>query len=151
KMVEAPVFHVNGDDPEACVMVASIAHEYRQRYRKDVVIDLVCFRRLGHNEQDEPFVTQPLMHKKIAQHPGTRKLYADKLEAEGGIKAGGGHEPVAHVRATLDAGKSTNPRILYGLKPALAIDWAPYMGVGWREPATTSVPLAKLKQYAGRL
>ncbi len=151
KMVEAPVFHVNGDDPEACVMVAAIALDYRQRYRKDVVIDLVCFRRLGHNEQDEPFVTQPLMYKKIAQHPGTRKLYADKLEAEGVIQAGGGDELVAQVRATLDAGKSTNPKILYGLKPALAIDWAPYMGVGWREPAATAVPLAKLKQYAARL
>ena len=151
KMVEAPVFHVNGDDPEACVMVAAVALDYRQRYRKDVVIDLVCFRRLGHNEQDEPFVTQPLMYKKIAQHPGTRKLYADKLEAEGVVKPGTGDELVAQVRATLDAGKSTNPKILYGLKPALAIDWAPYIGIGWREPATTSAPLAKLKQYAARL
>ena len=151
KMVEAPVFHVNGDDPEACVMVAAIALDYRQRYRKDVVIDLVCFRRLGHNEQDEPFVTQPLMYKKIAQHPGTRKLYADKLEAQGVIAAGRADELVAAVRAALDAGKGTNPKILYGLKPALAIDWAPYIGVDWRAPATTSVPLAKLKQYAGRL
>ena len=151
KMVEAPVFHVNGDDPEACVMVATIALDYRQRYRKDVVIDLVCFRRLGHNEQDEPFVTQPLMYKKIAQHPGTRKLYADKLEAEGVIAAGAADEMVTGVRTALDAGKGTNAKILYGLKPALAIDWAPYMGVDWRAPATTSVPLAKLKQYAGRL
>ncbi|HEX4858803.1 MAG TPA: thiamine pyrophosphate-dependent enzyme, partial [Usitatibacteraceae bacterium] len=87
KMIEAPVFHVNGDDPEACVMVAQIALDYRAKYHKDVVIDLVCFRRLGHNEQDEPFVTQPLMYKKIAQHPGTRKLYAEKLEKEGVIPA----------------------------------------------------------------
>jgi 2-oxoglutarate dehydrogenase E1 component len=151
KMVEAPVFHVNGDDPEACVMVAAIAHEFRQRYRKDVVIDLVCFRRLGHNEQDEPFVTQPLMYKKIAQHPGTRKLYADKLEAEGVVASGQADEMVAAVRAALDAGKGTNPKILYGLKPALAVDWAPYIGVSWREPAATSVPPTKLKQYAARL
>src|SRR6185312_15859296 len=134
KMVEAPVFHVNGDDPEACVMVAAVALEYRQRYHKDVVVDLVCFRRLGHNEQDEPFVTQPLMYKKIAQHPGTRKIYADKLEAEGVIKAGHADELVTSVRAALDAGKGTNPKILYGLKPALAIDWAPYMGIDWRHP-----------------
>src|SRR4029079_13425070 len=90
KMVEAPVFQVNGDDPEAVVMVARIALDYRSTFHKDVVIDLVCFRRLGHNEQDEPFVTQPLMYKKIAQHPGTRKLYADKLEKEGVIAAGDG-------------------------------------------------------------
>ncbi|MEO5677575.1 MAG: 2-oxoglutarate dehydrogenase E1 component [Usitatibacter sp.] len=151
KMVEAPVFHVNGDDPEACVFVAAIAEEYRHQFHKDVVIDLVCFRRLGHNEQDEPFVTQPLMYKKIAQHPGTRKLFADKLEKGGVIAAGFADELVTSVRTALDAGKGTNPRILYGLKPALAIDWAPYIGVDWRQSADTAVPLAKLKQLAGRL
>jgi 2-oxoglutarate dehydrogenase E1 component len=151
KMIEAPVFHVNGDDPEACVMVAAIALEYRRKYHRDVVVDLVCFRRLGHNEQDEPFVTQPLMYKKIAQHPGTRKLYAEKLEREGVIAQGYGDELVTSVRAALDAGKGTNPKILYGLKPALAIDWAPFIGVDWRQPAETAVPLAKLKQLAARL
>ena len=151
KMIEAPVFHVNGDDPEACVFVAAIAEEYRRTFHKDVVIDLVCFRRLGHNEQDEPFVTQPLMYKKIAQHPGTRKLYADKLEREGVIKAGQAEDIVTSIRAALDAGKGTNPRILYGLKPALAIDWAPYMNVKWRHPAETAVPLPKLKDLAKRL
>ncbi|MGE5615828.1 MAG: thiamine pyrophosphate-dependent enzyme, partial [Bacillota bacterium] len=94
KMIEAPVFHVNGDDPEAVVMVARIALDYRMQFHKDVVIDLVCFRRLGHNEQDEPFVTQPLMYKKIAQHPGTRKLYAEKLEKEGVVAAGHADELV---------------------------------------------------------
>ncbi|HSN21412.1 MAG TPA: 2-oxoglutarate dehydrogenase E1 component [Usitatibacter sp.] len=151
KMIEAPVFHVNGDDPEACVMVAAIALEFRRRFRKDVVVDLVCFRRLGHNEQDEPFVTQPLMYKKIAQHAGTRKLYADKLEREGVVAPGYADELVTSVRAALDAGKGTNPKILYGLKPALAIDWAPFIGVDWRHPAETAVPLAKLKHYAARL
>ncbi len=151
KMIEAPVFHVNGDDPEACVFVSAIAEEYRRTFRKDVVVDLVCFRRLGHNEQDEPFVTQPLMYKKIAQHPGTRKLYADKLEREGVVKAGFGDELVTSVRAALDAGKGTNPKILYGLKPALAIDWAPYIGVDWRQPAETAVALPKLKELARRL
>ncbi len=151
KMIEAPVFHVNGDDPEACVFVSAIAEEYRRTFQKDVVVDLVCFRRLGHNEQDEPFVTQPLMYKKIAQHPGTRKLYADKLEKEGAVKAGYGDELVTSVRAALDAGKGTNPKILYGLKPALAIDWAPYMGVDWRQPAETAVALPKLKELAKRL
>jgi 2-oxoglutarate dehydrogenase E1 component len=151
KMIEAPVFHVNGDDPEACVFVAAIAEEYRHKFHKDVVVDLVCFRRLGHNEQDEPFVTQPLMYKKIAQHPGTRKLYADKLEKEGVITNGYAGELVTSVRAALDAGKGTNPKILYGLKSALQIDWAPYIGVDWRQPAETALPLAKLKELARRL
>ncbi|MEP7070623.1 MAG: 2-oxoglutarate dehydrogenase E1 component, partial [Usitatibacter sp.] len=151
KMIEAPVFHVNGDDPEACVFVSAIAEEYRRAFHKDVVVDLVCFRRLGHNEQDEPFVTQPLMYKKIAQHPGTRKLYADRLEKEGVVKAGYGDELVTSVRAALDAGKGTNPKILYGLKPALAIDWAPYIGVDWRQAAETAVALPRLKELAKRL
>jgi 2-oxoglutarate dehydrogenase E1 component len=150
-MIEAPVFHVNGDDPEAAVFVSAIAEEYRRTFRKDVVVDLVCFRRLGHNEQDEPFVTQPLMYKKIAQHPGTRKLYADKLEKDGVVPAGFGDELVTSVRAALDAGKPTNPKILYGLKSALAIDWAPYMGIDWRHPAETAVALPKLKELAKRL
>jgi 2-oxoglutarate dehydrogenase E1 component len=75
KMVEAPVLHVNGDDPEAVVLCTQLAMDYRQQFRKDVVVDIVCFRKLGHNEQDTPSLTQPLMYKKIGQHPGTRKLY----------------------------------------------------------------------------
>jgi 2-oxoglutarate dehydrogenase E1 component len=81
KMVEAPIFHVNGDDPEAVVRRRELALEFRMQFKKDVVVDLVCYRKLGHNEQDEPMVTQPLMYKKINAHPGTRKLYAERLEA----------------------------------------------------------------------
>ncbi|HRE12973.1 MAG TPA: 2-oxoglutarate dehydrogenase E1 component [Usitatibacteraceae bacterium] len=151
KMIEAPVFHVNGDDPEAVAMVAKIALDYRMKFKKDVVVDLVCFRRLGHNEQDEPFVTQPLMYKKIAQHPGTRKLYADRLLKEGVIPEGFAEELVTSVRAKLDEGKPLNPKILYGLKHSLAVDWAPYMGIEWRRAANTSVPADRLKQLAARL
>ncbi|MBP9062410.1 MAG: 2-oxoglutarate dehydrogenase E1 component, partial [Aquabacterium sp.] len=83
KGVESPVLHVNGDDPEAVVFAVQLALDYRMAYRKDVVLDIICFRKLGHNEQDTPSLTQPLMYKKIAAHPGTRKLYADKLAAQG--------------------------------------------------------------------
>ena len=137
KMIEAPVFHVNGDDPEAVLYVAETALDYRMKFGKDVVVDIVCFRRLGHNEQDEPLVTQPLMYKKIASHPGTRKLYADKLVADGTVAA---HEPedmIKNYRAAMDAGQNTNPAILYGIKPALAVDWAPYFKIDWRHPADT--------------
>jgi 2-oxoglutarate dehydrogenase E1 component len=151
KMIEAPVFHVNGDDPEAVVFVAKAALDFRMQFHKDVVIDIVCFRRLGHNEQDEPFVTQPLMYKRIAQHPGTRKLYADRLEKEGVIGAGAGDEMVTATRAALDAGKPTNAKIRYGLKPALAVDWAPYIGVDWRQDAKTAVPMDRLHALAKRL
>ena len=87
KMIEAPVFHVNGDDPEAVVFVTQLAMDYRQQFNLDVVVDIVCFRRLGHNEQDTPAVTQPLMYKKIGGHPGTRKVYAEKLVTQGTIAA----------------------------------------------------------------
>ena len=103
KMVEAPIFHVNGDDPEAVLFVTQLALDFRQTFHKDVVIDIVCFRKLGHNEQDEPAVTQPLMYKKIAQHPGTRKLYADKLVAQNVIarsRAGEADQDVPRRRST---------------------------------------------------
>jgi 2-oxoglutarate dehydrogenase E1 component len=88
KMLEVPIFHVNGDDPEAVCLVTEIALDYRMTFHKDVVVDLVCYRRLGHNEQDEPMVTQPLMYKTIAKLPTTRQLYADRLTQEGVIPAG---------------------------------------------------------------
>jgi len=85
KMVHAPALHVNGDDPEAVAYVASLALEYRQKFRKDVVIDLVCYRRWGHNETDEPSYTQPLMYARIKSHPSAASLYGDKLVREGTV------------------------------------------------------------------
>ena len=104
-MVEAPIFHVNGDDPEAVLYVTQLALDYRQTFHKDVVIDIVCFRKLGHNEQDEPFVTQPLMYKKIGQHQGTRRLYAEKLVSQGVIGADAPDAMIKQFRAALDAGQ----------------------------------------------
>ena len=82
-MIEAPVLHVNGDDPESVVLATQMALDYRQAFKRDVVIDIICFRKLGHNEQDTPAMTQPLMYKKIDKHPGTRKLFAERLESQG--------------------------------------------------------------------
>ena len=90
KIVQAPIFHVNGDDPEAVVHVARIATEFRQQFKKDVVIDMFCYRRYGHNEGDEPAFTQPLMYRTIAKHPTTRAIYAERLTEEGAIGAGEG-------------------------------------------------------------
>ena len=102
KMIEAPVLHVNGDDPEAVVLATQLALEFRMEFQKDVVVDIICFRKLGHNEQDTPALTQPLMYKKIAQHPGTRKLYADALEREGVLKPGEADAMIAAYRAAMD-------------------------------------------------
>jgi 2-oxoglutarate dehydrogenase E1 component len=145
KMAEAPIFHVNGDDPEVCLLAVELALEYRQQFHRDVFIDLVCFRRLGHNEADEPMVTQPLMYKKIAKHPGTRRLYADRLEQEGVIKAGDADAMIAAYRAAMDKGHHTNSTILSNYKRPYAVDWTRYRGKHWTEPCDTRVPLKTLK------
>ncbi len=151
KSIEAPVFHVNGDDPEACILVTQIALDYRMTFRKDVVIDMVCYRRLGHNEQDEPLVTQPLMYKKIAQHPGTRKLYAEKLTAENVIGANDGDDLVKNYRVDMDAGHNPDKSILHGHTPPFQVNWGPYQKVDWTRAAKTAVPLKELKRLSDKL
>ncbi len=152
KMIEAPIFHVNGDDPEAVVMVTEVALDFRMRFQKDVVIDMVCFRRLGHNEQDEPMVTQPQMYKVISQHPGTRRLYADRLLNEGVIQAGEAEQMVQAYRDDMDAGRNPNKTILYDYKPQRAVDWAPFLKESrWQQKVKTGLPMMELKQLAGRL
>jgi 2-oxoglutarate dehydrogenase E1 component len=151
KMIEAPVLHVNGDDPEAVVFAAQIALDYRLEFRKDIVVDIVCYRKLGHNEQDTPALTQPLMYKKIAQHPGTRKLYADKLAAQGVIEPEQGEEMVKAFRDAMDAGKHTVDPVISNYKSKYAVDWLPFLNRKWTDAADTAVPLAELKRLAGRI
>ncbi|MEP7073786.1 MAG: thiamine pyrophosphate-dependent enzyme, partial [Nitrosospira sp.] len=149
KMIEAPIFHVNGDDPEAVVMVTEIALDFRMKFHKDVVIDMVCFRTLGHNEQDEPMVTQPLMYKIIANHPGTRKLYANKLETEGVISAGEAELMAKAYRDDMDAGRNPNKTILYGYKSPDAVDWTPFLkDRKWDVKVKTGLPVAELRNLA---
>jgi 2-oxoglutarate dehydrogenase E1 component len=150
KMVEAPVLHVNGDDPEAVVLASQLALEYRMKFRADVVVDITCFRKLGHNEQDTPSLTQPLMYKKIGVHPGTRKLYADKLAAQG-LGDGLGDEMVRTIRAALDAGKHTDDPVLSNFKSKFAVDWAPFLGKKWTDSADTAIPLAEWKRLAEKI
>src|SRR5712671_2973006 len=148
KMVEAPIFHVNGDDPEAVLFVTQLALDFRNKFHKDVVIDIVCFRKLGHNEQDEPAVTQPLMYKKIAQHPGTRKLYADKLIAQGVVAPEVPEDMIKRYREMLDAGQQTVSPVLSNFKSKFAVDWAPFLSSKWTDAADTHVPLAELQRLA---
>src|SRR5438094_423538 len=148
KMVEAPIFHVNGDDPEAVLFVTQLALDFRAKFHKDVVIDIVCFRKLGHNEQDEPFITQPLMYKKISQHPGTRKLYADKLVTQAVVSAEEPEAMIKRYRDTLDAGQQTVSPVLSNFKSKFAVDWAPFLNSKWTDAADTHVPLAELQRLA---
>jgi 2-oxoglutarate dehydrogenase E1 component len=151
KMVEAPIFHVNGDDPEAVLFVTQLALDFRQQFHKDVVIDIVCFRKLGHNEQDEPFITQPLMYKKITQHPGTRKLYADRLVTQGVVASEEPEAMIKHYRETLDAGQQTVSPVLSNFKSKFAVDWAPFLNSKWTDAADTHVPLPELQRMAERV
>ncbi|TXG02232.1 2-oxoglutarate dehydrogenase E1 component [Massilia arenae] len=151
KMIEAPVLHVNADDPEAVVLASQIALDYRAEFGKDVVVDIICYRKLGHNEQDTPALTQPLMYKKIAKHPGTRKLYAEKLAAQGTIEADGGDKLVAAFRDAMDAGKHTVDPVLTNFKGKYAVDWAPFLNKKWTDAADTAVPITELKRLAERI
>jgi 2-oxoglutarate dehydrogenase E1 component len=150
KMIESPVLHVNGDDPEAVVLATQLALEFRLEFRKDVVVDIICFRKLGHNEQDTPSLTQPLMYKKIAQHPGTRRLYADKLAAQG-LGETLGDDMVKAYRAALDEGKNTEDIVLTNFKSKFAVDWAPYLGNKWTDAGDTSIPMAEWKRLSQKI
>lgn len=152
KMIEAPVFHVNGDDPEAVMMITELALDFRMEFHKDVVIDMVCYRRLGHNEQDDPMVTQPKMYQIISKHPGTRQLYAEKLEAEGVIKPGEADAMVQSYRDAMDAGINPNKKIRYNYKSPMTVNWLAYKkDTHWNDPVKTGIALDVLKQLADRL
>ncbi|TAN72274.1 MAG: 2-oxoglutarate dehydrogenase E1 component, partial [Gallionella sp.] len=152
KMIDAPIFHVNADDPEAVLLVTEIALDYRMQFNKDVVIDLVCFRKLGHNEQDEPLVTQPFMYRFIRKHPGTRALYAQRLAEQGVIRADEADAMIAAYRKAMDEGRnSIHPALEKnnGHKRKGDVDWTPFRGgTPWDVPVNTAVPLERLQQLA---
>ncbi|MEO6853747.1 MAG: 2-oxoglutarate dehydrogenase E1 component [Rhodoferax sp.] len=150
KMIEAPVLHVNGDDPEAVVLATQIALDYRMEFQRDVVVDIICFRKLGHNERDTPAMTQPLMYRKIAKHPGTRKLYADKLTAQG-LGETLGDDMVKAMRAALDAGINTFNPVITNFKSKYAVDWSPYLNRKWTDAGDTAIPLAEWKRLAEKM
>ncbi len=147
KMVGAPVLHVNGDDPEAVVYCAQLAYDFRQRFNKDVVIDLVCYRRHGHNEADEPAATQPLMYQAIRKHKTTRELYTDRLVAAGTIAAADAKKIVDDYRDKLDAGAVTT-ELAKPVADALAIDWSKYLVGKVTDPVDTRVKRKKLDELA---
>ncbi|MFG6455375.1 2-oxoglutarate dehydrogenase E1 component [Roseateles sp. BYS96W] len=151
KMIEAPVLHVNGDDPEAVVWATQLCMDYRTEFGKDVVLDIVCFRKLGHNEQDTPALTQPLMYKKIGAHPGTRRLYGDKLVTQGVLTAEGPDEMVKAYRAAMDEGRHTVDPVLTNFKSKFATDWSPFLGKKWTDSCDTAIPATEWKRLAEKL
>jgi len=152
KMVEAPIFHVNADDPEAVLLVTEIALDYRMTYKRDVVIDLVCFRKLGHNEQDEPLVTQPFMYRYINQHPGTRALYAKRLTEAAVIAPGDGDAMIAAYRRMMDEGVSPVQMAAPDAKMNHGARWARFsLDAAWDQPVKTALTRERLQFLAQRL
>jgi 2-oxoglutarate dehydrogenase E1 component len=147
KMVNAPVFHVNGDDPEAVIEVTRLAYAFRKTFRKDVVIDLVCYRRHGHNEADEPAATQPLMYQIIRKRPTTRDLYARQLQSEGVLAEGEAQQQLDAYRDRLEAGA---PLAEFDPAPVrdLEIDWLRFHNQKLSTPSDTTVPKKKLVALA---
>ncbi|MFK7995168.1 MAG: 2-oxoglutarate dehydrogenase E1 component [Granulosicoccus sp.] len=153
KMINAPIFHVNGDDPEAVYFVTQLAMDFRMAFKKDVVIDMVCYRRHGHNETDEPSVTQPIMYKSIKALATTRALYADRLVKAGIITTKDADALIEDYREALDAGRNVAPDVIEGQAeaPELLVDWSQYAATDWKIPFDSTVPLANLQSLATEL
>ncbi|EGT3621284.1 2-oxoglutarate dehydrogenase E1 component [Morganella morganii] len=149
KMVQAPIFHVNADDPEAVAFVTRLALDFRNTFNRDVMIDLVCYRRHGHNEADEPSATQPMMYQKIKQHPTPRKIYGDKLIAEGVVAAGDVTEMVNMYRDAMDRGDCVVEEWREIGKAALT--WEPYLNHNWNDSYANKVELKRLSDLARRI
>jgi 2-oxoglutarate dehydrogenase E1 component len=146
KMIEAPIFHVNGDDPEAAILVTRLALKYRQTFKKDVVIDLVCYRRHGHNEADEPAATQPVMYSKIRSHRTTRDLYAEKLVEKRLINKDGVRKLQEAYRDRLDRGEPVPKASLGMIGNEFTVDWTPYLDATWDEPVDTTITPARAER-----
>ncbi len=139
KLVQAPIFHINGDDADAIIYATRLALEYRMRFGGDVVLDIVCYRRHGHNEADEPAITQPMMYNKIRQHKTPRQIYAEKLIEQGVINEPQANQKVEQYHDLLDQGQVVAGQIINPNKGLIALDWSPYMGDDWREQVDTRV------------
>ncbi|WP_433624900.1 2-oxoglutarate dehydrogenase E1 component [Candidatus Profftella armatura] len=146
KIIEAPVFHVNGDDPESVILVTKIAVEYRMKFKKDCIINIICFRKLGHNEQDTPSLTQPLMYKKIFKHPGIRELYSNKLKIQKILTKNESENMIKEFNDMINSGKSIVNSIpsnfIYDKSKS---EWAPFLKNGYIDNCNTSISLEKLK------
>ncbi|MDG1311776.1 MAG: 2-oxoglutarate dehydrogenase E1 component [Porticoccaceae bacterium] len=151
KMVQAPILHVNGDNPDAVMFAAMLAVDYRYEFGKDVVIDLVCYRRRGHNETDEPSSTQPLMYDIIRKHSTTRALYAQKLVSEGVVEQEQANEMANAYRASLDNGDFVVHNLVREPDTSLFVNWEPYLGHDWRTPAKTGLDIKALQEVAAKI
>lgn len=146
KLIEAPVLHVNGDDPDAVAFAAELVCEFQRTFQKDAVLDIVCFRKLGHNEQDTPAVTQPLMYRAIGKHPGTRALYAQKLDGAGVVSLEESEQMREEVKARLKEGRPPLSLNILTERHRYRADWTRFAGGVLSNDIDTRVPMAELSR-----
>lgn len=151
KMVQAPIIHVNADDPDAVMFVTFLAMDYRQQFKKDIVIDLICYRRRGHNETDEPSSTQPLMYKVIKNIKTTRALYASQLVEEGVVTQKDAETMLKEYRGTLDRGENVTNSLVSEPDIAPFVDWTPYLNQGWDVAVDTTFSMTQLQALAKKI
>jgi len=151
KMIEAPILHVNGDDPEAVLFATQIAIDFRNQFKKDVVLDLFCYRRRGHNEADEPSGTQPLMYQIIKKTKTTRSIYADRLISEGAITDEQSKKLENDYRNSLDKGEHVTKSLVLKPNESMYVDWTPYLGHEWTAKAKTAVNVKTLQRIGKKL
>ncbi|WP_345956268.1 2-oxoglutarate dehydrogenase E1 component [Pseudomonas fulva] len=151
KMIQAPILHVNGDDPEAVLFVTQLAVDYRMQFKRDVVIDLVCYRRRGHNEADEPNGTQPLMYQQITKQRTTRELYAEALIQAGRIDAERAQSKIDDYRSALDNGLHVVKSLVKEPNRELFVDWRPYLGHAWTARHDNRFDLKTLQELSAKL
>jgi 2-oxoglutarate dehydrogenase E1 component len=150
KMIEAPIFHVNGDDPDAVVLIGRLAFDYRMQFGKDVVIDLVCYRRHGHNEADEPAATQPEMYRIIRGHPTARRLYAERLAADGVVNDEEVEAMVEAYREGLDEGRVISSSLGF-VGNKFTVDWTRFDEVNFSQPVRTRISQERVVEYAAAI
>ena len=151
KMIQAPIFHVNGDDPEAVITTARLAMDYRNQFANDVVIDMVCYRRHGHNEADEPSITQPVMYGKIRNHKTPREIYAERLLSLGAMTAQEMSEMLEDYRNQLDSGKMVAGQVIDPNKKLKMENWEPYLTNEWDTDTPTGASAERLGALAEKL
>ena len=151
KVVQAPIFHVNADDPEAVVFIAKLALDYRMEFNKDVVIDMVCFRKHGHSEADEPAATQPIMYQQIRNHPGVRKIYTDKLIQEKIITSEDADNIANAYIQSLESNHAVAGPKAENISHDFLIDYSPYKGTRWDAELNTNINESTLKRLTERI
>jgi 2-oxoglutarate dehydrogenase E1 component len=151
KMIQAPVIHVNGDDPEMVIKAVKIACKYREKFNKDVVLDLFCYRRRGHNEADDPSATQPTMYKKIAKHPTVLDQYQERLMNEGCISKESALDIKNTYRKSLEGGKTVAKSLSDHSNNSLWFDWSDYMNVLWWPKVDTAFEAKKFKSLGRQI